>query len=29
MAELLSLAEAQARVLERVRPLDGERVPVA
>jgi molybdopterin molybdotransferase len=29
MAELLSLAEAQARVLERVRPLDAERVPVA
>jgi molybdopterin molybdotransferase len=29
MSELLSLAEAQARVLERVRPLDGERVPVA
>src|SRR5512132_4433437 len=29
MAELLSLAEAQERVLERVRPLDGETVPVA
>ena len=29
MAELLSLAEAQARVLERVRPLAGERVEVA
>ncbi len=29
MAELLSLAEAQSRVLERVRPLDGEPVPVA
>lgn len=29
MAELLSLAEAQARVLERVRPLDAERVPIA
>jgi molybdopterin molybdotransferase len=29
MAELLSLAEAQARVLERVTPLDGERVGVA
>jgi molybdopterin molybdotransferase len=29
MAELLSLAEAQARVLERVTPLEGERVPVA
>ena len=29
MAELLSLAEAQARVLERVRPLDTERVPIA
>jgi molybdopterin molybdotransferase len=29
MAELLSLAEAQARVLERVQPLDGEAVPVA
>jgi molybdopterin molybdotransferase len=29
MPELLSLAEAQARVLERVRPLDGEAVPVA
>lgn len=29
MAELLSLAEAQARVLERVEPLAGEPVPVA
>lgn len=29
MAELLSLAEAQARVLERVQPLDGETVSVA
>jgi molybdopterin molybdotransferase len=29
MAELLALAEAQSRVLERVRPLEGERVPVA
>jgi molybdopterin molybdotransferase len=29
MAELLSLAEAQARVLERVEPLAGEAVPVA
>jgi len=29
MAELLSLAEAQARVLERVQPLDGEPVSVA
>jgi molybdopterin molybdotransferase len=29
MAELLSLAEAHARVLERVQPLDGEPVPVA
>jgi molybdopterin molybdotransferase len=29
MTELLSLAEAQARVLERARPLDGERVPLA
>ena len=29
MAELLSLAEAQARVLERVQPLDGEAVSVA
>ena len=29
MAELLSLAEAQARVLERARPLDRERVPIA
>ncbi|MFL5946732.1 MAG: gephyrin-like molybdotransferase Glp [Gaiellaceae bacterium] len=29
MAELLSLAEAQARVLERVTPLGGERVGVA
>jgi molybdopterin molybdotransferase len=29
MAELMSLAEAQSRVLERVRPLDGEPVPVA
>jgi molybdopterin molybdotransferase len=29
MAELLSLAEAQARVLERVTPLDAEPVPVA
>jgi molybdopterin molybdotransferase len=29
MAELLSLAEAQARVLERVQPLDGEPVAVA
>jgi molybdopterin molybdotransferase len=29
MAELLSLAEAQARVLERVRPLDGESLVVA
>jgi molybdopterin molybdotransferase len=28
MAELLSLAEAQSRVLERVRPLEGERVAV-
>jgi molybdopterin molybdotransferase len=28
MAELLSLAEAQARVLEQVRPLDGEPVAV-
>src|SRR5690348_14884131 len=29
MAELLSLAEAQARVLERVQPLAGEAVAVA
>jgi molybdopterin molybdotransferase len=29
MAELLSLAEAQARVLERVQPLEGEPVAVA
>jgi molybdopterin molybdotransferase len=29
MGELLSLAEAQARVLERVQPLDGEAVSVA
>ena len=29
MAELLSLAEAQARVLERVEPLAGEPVPLA
>jgi molybdopterin molybdotransferase len=29
MAELLSLAEAQARVLERVQPLEGQPVPVA
>src|SRR5262249_30776649 len=29
MAELLSLPEAQARVLERVQPLDGEPVAVA
>jgi molybdopterin molybdotransferase len=29
MAELLSLAEAQARVLERVQSLDGEAVPIA
>jgi molybdopterin molybdotransferase len=29
MAELLALAEAQSRVLERVQPLEGERVPVA
>ena len=29
MAELLSLAEAQARMLERVTPLEGEPVPVA
>jgi molybdopterin molybdotransferase len=29
MAELLSLAEAQARVLERARPLDTERVPIS
>jgi molybdopterin molybdotransferase len=29
MAELLSLAEAQSRVLERVVPLEGEPVPVA
>ena len=29
MAELLSLAEAQSRVLERVAPLDAEAVPVA
>ena len=29
MTELLSLAEAQARVLERARPLDGERVALA
>ncbi len=29
MAELLSLAEAQARVLERVQPLEGEPVSVA
>jgi molybdopterin molybdotransferase len=29
MSELLSLAEAQARVLERAEPLDGEAVPVA
>src|SRR5919201_1023345 len=29
MTELLSLAEAQARVLERVRPLPGERVELA
>lgn len=29
MAELLSMEEAQARVLERVRPLTGERVPLA
>jgi molybdopterin molybdotransferase len=29
MAELLSLAEAQARVLERAEPLDGEALPVA
>ena len=29
MAELLSLAEAQARVLERVQPLGGEPVPIA
>jgi molybdopterin molybdotransferase len=29
MAELLSLAEAQSRVLERVVPLDGEAIPVA
>jgi molybdopterin molybdotransferase len=29
MAELLSLADAQARVLGRVEPLDGEAVPVA
>jgi molybdopterin molybdotransferase len=29
MAELLSLAEAHSRVLERVDPLDGETVPVA
>jgi molybdopterin molybdotransferase len=29
MSELLSLAEAQARVLERVTPLDGESVAVA
>ncbi|HSC73622.1 MAG TPA: gephyrin-like molybdotransferase Glp [Gaiellaceae bacterium] len=29
MAELLALAEAQSRVLERVRPLEGESVPVA
>ena len=29
MAELLSLAEAQARVLERARPLDAEAVPLA
>jgi len=29
MAELLSLAEAQARVLERVQPLDGEAVSIA
>jgi molybdopterin molybdotransferase len=29
MAELLSLAEAQARVLARARPLDAEAVPVA
>jgi molybdopterin molybdotransferase len=28
MAELLSLAEAQARVLERVTPLEGEPVPI-
>ena len=29
MAELLSLAKAQARVQERVEPLEGEAVPVA
>jgi molybdopterin molybdotransferase len=29
MSELLSLAEAQARMLERAEPLDGEAVPVA
>src|SRR2546425_3297099 len=29
MTELLSLAEAQARVLERARPLEGERVALA
>src|SRR5438477_7047275 len=29
MAELLSLAEAQARVLEQIAPLEGERVAVA
>jgi molybdopterin molybdotransferase len=29
MAELLSLAEAQARVLERARPLDTERLPIS
>ena len=29
MAELLTLAEAQSRVLERVQPLEGEPVPVA
>jgi len=29
MAELLSLAKAQSRVLERVEPLEGEAVPVA
>jgi molybdopterin molybdotransferase len=29
MAELLTLAEAQSRVLERAQPLEGERVPVA
>jgi molybdopterin molybdotransferase len=29
MADLLSLAEAQSSVLERVQPLDGEPVPVA